>query len=242
MGVEVAILSRNIKIDGGFDFQQCGSERHKQTDYRGTKATAANGGACQDWAGSGHSPEDHPDAGLSSNYCRNPYPDRMNRAWCYVNGAREYCDVDYCAGGYVQVLHTPDVPQVIEGVEFNNMGQQGAKNRFPLQFLYTKAVAGTSIARNSIRNSEHRCISMDGVSEATIASNVAHNIAGHCYYIGFEATSNLLLNNLGSRTNDLLSWGEAIQHYNDHDTATFFFQNPSNDFIGNVAAGSARRG
>ena len=54
------------------------------------------------------------------------------------------------------MFHTPDVPQVIEGVEFTNMGQQGGKNRFALQFLYTRDVNGTSISRNSIRNSLHR--------------------------------------------------------------------------------------
>lgn len=88
--------------------------------------------------------------------------------------------MDYCdTGGYVQVLHTPNVPQVIEGVELFNMGQMGVVNRFPLQFLYTGTVAGTSIARNTIRGSNHRCISMDGVSNATIASNVAYDTAGH---------------------------------------------------------------
>jgi hypothetical protein len=58
------------------------------------------------------------------------------------------------------------------------MGQQGLKNRFPIQFLYTRDVKGTSISRNSIRTSAHRCISMDGVSNATIAANVAHDTAG----------------------------------------------------------------
>ena len=38
-----------------------------------------------------------------------------------------------CRGGYLQVLHTPNVAQVIEGVELTNMGQQGFKNRFPIQ-------------------------------------------------------------------------------------------------------------
>jgi hypothetical protein len=47
-----------------------------------------------------------------------------------------------------------------------------------IQFLYTRDVKGTSIGRNSIRNSAHRCITMDGVSNATIAANVTHETAG----------------------------------------------------------------
>ena len=83
-----------------------------------------------------------------------------------------------CRGGYKQVIHTPNVSQVIEGVELTNMGQQGYKNRFPIQFLYTRDVKGTSISRNSICNSAHRCISMDGMSNTTIAANVAHDTPG----------------------------------------------------------------
>lgn len=149
---------------------------------------------------------------------------------------------DVFNGGYLQVFHTPDVPQVIEGVEFTNMGQKGGKNRFALQFLYTRDVNGTSISRNSIRNSFHRCISMDGVSSATIAANVAHNTAGHCYYIGYEASDNVILNNIGSKTNDMIRWTEQLAGFNDHDRATFYFRHPTNDYIGNVAAGSAGRG
>ena len=249
MGVEVALLSRNIKIEGESYGETCGYEYLKQSDYRGTMSTTSSGRTCQKWteqAPHGHdrTPENFPDGGLGDhNYCRNP--DDLSRAWCYTTdpGKRwEYCDVPNCAGGYLQVFHTPDVPQVIEGVEFTNMGQQGGKNRFALQFLYTRDVNGTSISRNSIRNSLHRCISMDGVSSATIAANVAHDTAGHCYYIGYEASDNVILNNLGSKTNDMIGWTEQLAGFNDHDRATFYFRHPTNDYIGNVAAGSAGRG
>lgn len=50
-------------------------------------------------------------------------------------------------GGYFQVFHTPGVAQIIEGVEFTNMGQQQGKNRFALQFLYSGDVSSTSVSR-----------------------------------------------------------------------------------------------
>jgi hypothetical protein len=189
MGVEVAMLTRNIKIEGETRVDICGTDRIKQADYRGTISTTVGGFTCQKWSVQTpfthtRTPANYPNAGLGDhNYCRNPdgQAGSQEKAWCYTtNPAKQwdYCNVPVCRGGYLQVLHTPKVAQVIEGVELTNMGQQGYKNRFPIQFLYTRDVKGTSISRNSIRNSAHRCISMDGVSNATIAANVAHDTAG----------------------------------------------------------------
>ena len=145
-------------------------------------------------------------------------------------------------GGYFQVFHTPGIAQTIEGVEFTNMGQQRGKNRFALQFLYSGDVPGTSIARNSIRNSNHRCIVIEGSSNITVEANVAHDTAGHCYYVGSDARDNQLLYNLGSRTNNIIRWGQQISGESDHNPVTFNLYNPVNDYIGNVAAGSDYRG
>ena len=145
-------------------------------------------------------------------------------------------------GGYFQVLHTPGVAQVIEGVEFTNMGQQQGKNRFALQFLYSGDVPGTSITRNSIRDSNHRCIVLEGSSNITVEANVAHNTAGHCYYVGSDSIDNQLLYNIGSRTNGDIYWGNHVPGESDYHRATFQLYNPRNDYIGNVAAGSDGRG
>jgi hypothetical protein len=64
----------------------------------------------------------------------------------------------------------------------------------------------------------------------------------HCYYIGLEANQNSILHNIGSKTNDLITWGEQLAGQSDNDRATFFIRSSVNDFIGNVAAGSAGRG
>ena len=57
-----------------------------------------------------------------------------------------------------------------------------------------------------------------------------------------EATRNSVINNLGSKTNDLISYGEQLNGQSDHDRATFYIRSSENDFVGNVAAGSAGRG
>lgn len=119
-------------------------------------------------------------------------------------------------GGYFQVFHTPGVTQRIEGVELTNMGQQQGKNRFSLHFLYSRNVPGSSISRNTIRSSNHRCVVIEGSSNITIEDNVAYNTSGHCYYIGSEATDNYVLYNIGSRTNDIIRWGMQLNGQSSH--------------------------
>jgi hypothetical protein len=113
-------------------------------------------------------------------------------------------------GAYFQVLHTPGVAQIIEGVEFTNFGQRQGRNRFSLQFLYSGNVAGTSIARNSIIKSNHRCVVIEGSGNITVEANVAYDTAGHCYYVGREAIDNSLLYNIGSKTNDDIRWPNQL--------------------------------
>lgn len=131
-------------------------------------------------------------------------------------------------GGYFQVFHTPGIAQTIEGVEFSNMGQQLGKNRFPLQFLYSGDVPGTSIARNSIRNSNHRCIVIEGSSNITVEANVAYDTAGHCYFVDHDSTDNTLLHNIGSRTNNNIYNGNHLSGerlfyvYNEFHLFSFF--------------------
>ncbi len=69
MGVEVALLTRNIKIEGEIRTDLCGSDLIKQADYRGTIATSANGLVCQKWTvqtpnAHTRTPANFPNAGL----------------------------------------------------------------------------------------------------------------------------------------------------------------------------------
>jgi len=123
-----------------------------------TLVLARNGLSCINWSDSHRKPENYPDYLGDHNFCRYT-GDHGDRAWCYTStgGSWDYCDVPSCQGAYMQVFHTPDVPQTIDGVEFQNMGRQKEKNRFPIQFLYTRDVTGSSVSRKTIRNTMYRC-------------------------------------------------------------------------------------
>ena len=62
---------------------------------------------------------------------------------------------------------------------------------------------GTLIDRNSFRESNQRCISVEGSSNVTISHNTAYKNKGHCIYIGFESAPNLIANNLVSDMLDI---------------------------------------
>lgn len=66
------------------------------TDYRGCQDKTVDGDVCQEWDkqsphGHVYRPEAYPDAGLDSNYCRNP--DGHQALWCYTTGATRW---GYC--------------------------------------------------------------------------------------------------------------------------------------------------
>merc|ERR1719435_17080 len=76
----------------------------KCLDYRGMIAVTEEGDTCQDWGkdtvnrNSGNDPEDHPDAGLIKNYCRNP--SKAEKPWCYtLNPLKKwgFCSIPHCS-------------------------------------------------------------------------------------------------------------------------------------------------
>lgn len=103
-------------------------------------------------------------------------------------------------GAYLQVLHTPDIAQIIEGVEFDGMGRSGEVDRYPLQLLYSGSVEGTKIDKNTILRSNMRCISIQGTGNATVSNNIAVRNSGHCIYVGYESQDNLIQGNFVSHT------------------------------------------
>ncbi|XP_073416289.1 plasminogen [Dendrobates tinctorius] len=72
-------------------------------NYRGTEYKTRSGKTCQDWiATSPHTPNytptNYPNAGLESNFCRNPDGD-PNGPWCYTtdpNQRFEFCNIPQC--------------------------------------------------------------------------------------------------------------------------------------------------
>lgn len=81
-------------------------------------------------------------------------------------------------GGHLIILHTPNVQQHIEGVQFKQMGQQGNLGRYPIHFHLSHNVSGSTVKANSIIESNQRCIVIHGSNEVLIESNVAYNTKG----------------------------------------------------------------
>mmetsp|Transcript_16327 Transcript_16327/g.23934 ORF Transcript_16327/g.23934 Transcript_16327/m.23934 type:complete len:1770 (-) Transcript_16327:229-5538(-) len=147
--------------------------------------------------------------------------------------------VDARNGAHLIVYHSPGVVQRIEGVEFRGFGQQGVEHRFPINF-YMSGNSHSIISRNSIVDSNQRCINVYGTSNLVISQNVAYNTKGHCYAItgGFE-TNNTLSGNLGGFTQ---ATTYTIPGEQDDTPATFLIRSPTSNIIGNVATGSEESG
>ncbi|XP_069625621.1 plasminogen isoform X2 [Ranitomeya imitator] len=72
-------------------------------DYRGTEYKTRSGKTCQDWTATSphtpnYTPTNYPNAGLESNFCRNPDSD-PNGPWCYTtdpNQRFEFCNIPQC--------------------------------------------------------------------------------------------------------------------------------------------------
>ena len=52
-----------------------------------------------------------------------------------IEGADD--EEDSSKGGYLQILHTPDVVQLIDGVEFQNMGRKSEYDRFVSIYVFS---------------------------------------------------------------------------------------------------------
>jgi len=149
-------------------------------------------------------------------------------------------------GGHLVVFHTSKVSQVLEGVELRNFGQQGSLGRYPIHFHHCDKVDGSIVSKNTIRQSNQRCIVVHGTHNLLIQENIAFDTKGHCFMLedGFES-GNVFLRNLGALTAppttvipNMGTNGEET----DGCPATFWITSPSNVFIGNIAAGSADSG
>ena len=149
-------------------------------------------------------------------------------------------------GGHFWVFHTPRIHQMIEGVEIRNFGQQGTLGRYPLHFHVCGDVSGSVVAKNTIRSSHQRCIVVHATNNLQLHANVAFDTKGHCFMLedGIE-TGNIFTENLGAMTavpEVIIPASTANGRETDFMPSTFWITNPSNEWVGNIAAGSEGSG
>jgi G8 domain len=149
-------------------------------------------------------------------------------------------------GGHFMIMHTPTVIQTIDGVDLQNFGQQGNLGRYPIHFHFCDDVDGSVVSRNTIRQSNQRCVVVHGTNKLRIEENVAFDTKGHCYMTedGME-TNNEFIRNLGAQTGipaKIIPNQGSNGDETDFEPATFWITNPTNSWVGNVAAGSEHSG
>eukprot|EP00591_Stephanopyxis_turris_P010685 CAMPEP_0195530994 /NCGR_PEP_ID=MMETSP0794_2-20130614/34107_1 /TAXON_ID=515487 /ORGANISM="Stephanopyxis turris, Strain CCMP 815" /LENGTH=1734 /DNA_ID=CAMNT_0040662623 /DNA_START=145 /DNA_END=5349 /DNA_ORIENTATION=- len=151
--------------------------------------------------------------------------------------------VNVAHGGHFQILHTPSVTSNIEGVEIKGFGQAGNIGRYPINYHMSEDVTGSSIARNTIRDSYQRGIVLKNTNGCTITKNIAYNNFGHTYMLedGSE-TDNVFTENVGAVTKAPDAAWLLNVHSSDLFPATFYSASPPNTWESNVAAGSDNAG
>ena len=163
-------------------------------------------------------------------------------------------------GGHIMAMDGSTM--TVSGVELTRMGQHLTLARYPIHWHINGDVRGQYIKNSAIHNTYNRCVTIHGTDNLRVENNVTYNTVGHCFFMedGIE-TGNQLVNNLGIQTkchptlecvptnlgipSDPGGQGQQSENVllpSDNTAATFWITNPSNDYIGNVAAGSDSTG
>jgi cell migration-inducing and hyaluronan-binding protein len=171
-------------------------------------------------------------------------------------------------GGHVMAM--PTSKMYVSGVEFNRMGQHLTLARYPIHWHLAGDGRGQYIRNSAIHDTFNRCVTVHGTHNLRVENNVTYNTVGHCFFLedGIE-TGNQYVRNLGIQTKchptkpcvptNLAASGMAgasasgqarnsgqtskeVLIPSDNTASTFWITNPSNDYVGNVAAGSDATG
>ncbi len=144
-------------------------------------------------------------------------------------------------GGHSMVMRGAEMH--ISGAEFANMGQEGILGKYPLHWhLLGETGAGQYIANSSIHHSFNKGLTVHGTSHTVVSDNVVFDTIGHGYFLedGSE-TGNLFQGNIAFGQH-MASEDDAIIQSDILNVSSFWITNPNNDFVGNVAGGSADGG
>ncbi|MDW3221303.1 MAG: G8 domain-containing protein [Paracoccaceae bacterium] len=144
-------------------------------------------------------------------------------------------------GGHTMVMRGAEMH--VSGAEFAKMGQEGILGKYPLHWhLLGDAGAGQYVANSSIHHSFNKGLTVHGTSHTSVSDTVVFDTIGHGYFLedGSE-TGNLFQGNIAFGQH-MASEDEAIIASDILNVSSFWITNPNNDFVGNVAGGSADGG
>ena len=98
------------------------------------------------------------------------------------------------------ILHTPDISQVIQGVEFNVFGDTTVAEQNPIHFKQSRTSTESIVSKNSVRYSKSRCINIDTTNNVISSDNVLHYTLGHYFAVQGYATGNVFRNSIDVET------------------------------------------
>lgn len=151
---------------------------------------------------------------------------------------------------------------VVDGVQLDGMGQASQKGRYPIHWHLAGSRSEDVLRNSSITNSNNRGVTIHGTSDVQIEGVVLHDVHGHGFF--FEdavETGNELVANIafgihkvgGNDKSDANPGGTDPFVVDTHDNVTesgsrfkssaaFWITNPNNTFVGNISAGSSGTG
>nr|XP_043882946.1 cell surface hyaluronidase [Solea senegalensis] len=186
---------------------------------------------------------------------------------CYGNNMCQFYNHD-TYGGHIKIYANFSSVH-LSHVELKNMGQQGEKGRYPLNFYMCWDVdqrggyrEPTYVDGLSIHHSFSRCVTIHATNGLLVKNTVGYDTLGHCFFLkdGIEQR-NTFFHNLGLLTrpgtqlptdrNDTLCTSIKDNVYKGYTpspsteckaVSTFWIANPNNNLISNAAAGSQDAG
>src|SRR5687768_15456161 len=102
-------------------------------------------------------------------------------------------------GGHVMAMGTSKM--LVEGVEFNRMGQNLTLARYQIHWHLIGDAKGQYIKNASIHDTYNRCVTVHGTNFLRVENNVTYNTVGHCFFLedGIE-NGNEFVRNLAIQT------------------------------------------
>lgn len=219
---EVALLSRNVKIQGD-------PEQDQDTDIE-----FGDRGNVQ-------------------------YEDRVGAAGLTQAELNNAPDLQVANGVGGHLMFMPSSGQItVDGVQLEGLGQSSQKGRYPIHWHLGNDRSGDVFRNSSVNNSNNRGVAIHGTSNLEIEGVVLHDIHGHGFFFedavetGNKLVANLALgiHTVGGNDSDAANPGGKDPFVVDtHDSvletgsrfsssAAYWITNPSNTFIGNIAAGA----